>query len=38
VVASGTPEQIAGARQSYTGRYLRDYMAREGDRKKLKRA
>ena len=26
VVAAGTPEQIAASRQSYTGRYLRNYL------------
>ena len=27
IVAEGTPEQIAGARNSYTGRYLKEYAA-----------
>src|SRR5437588_8452292 len=28
VVATGTPEEIMRAKQSYTGKYLRDYLAR----------
>jgi excinuclease ABC subunit A len=31
VVASGTPEQIAAAAASYTGQYLRRYLARTGE-------
>jgi excinuclease ABC subunit A len=38
IVASGTPEQIAAATGSYTGKYLRAYLARSGEAKKLKRA
>ncbi|HXP30921.1 MAG TPA: excinuclease ABC subunit UvrA [Stellaceae bacterium] len=39
VVATGTPEQIAAAKDSYTGQYLRTYLARNaGEKKKLKRA
>ncbi len=37
VVAAGTPEQIAEVAASYTGQYLRSYLARSGQ-KKLKRA
>jgi excinuclease UvrABC ATPase subunit len=37
-VASGTPEQIAATKGSYTGDYLRSYLARSGEGKKLKRA
>ena len=35
---SGTPEQIAAAKGSYTGEYLRSYLARSAESKKLKRA
>ncbi len=38
IVATGTPEQIAAAKGSYTGAYLRTYLARSGEAKKLKRA
>jgi excinuclease ABC subunit A len=38
IVASGTPEQIAAAKGSYTGEYLRAYLARSSEAKKLKRA
>jgi excinuclease ABC subunit A len=39
IVATGTPEQIAAAKDSYTGQYLRAYLARSaGEKKKLKRA
>jgi excinuclease ABC subunit A len=38
VVATGTPEHIAEVEASYTGRYLRPYLARQGEKKKLKRA
>jgi excinuclease ABC subunit A len=39
VVATGTPEEIAQTKGSYTGDYLRDYLARNAsDKKKLKRA
>jgi excinuclease ABC subunit A len=31
VVASGTPEVIAGAAASYTGQYLKNYLARTGE-------
>jgi excinuclease ABC subunit A len=37
VVASGTPEQIAAAPASYTGQYLRNYLARAGDAAKRTR-
>jgi excinuclease ABC subunit A len=37
VVAAGTPEQVAEVEASYTGQYLRSYLARSGQ-KKLKRA
>jgi excinuclease ABC subunit A len=37
VVASGTPEQIAAAPESYTGQYLRSYLARRDEKKKLRR-
>ena len=38
IVASGTPEEIAATKGSYTGDYLRSYLARTGEGKKLKRA
>jgi excinuclease ABC subunit A len=38
VVASGTPEQIAATKGSYTGDYLRPYLARSAETRKLKRA
>jgi excinuclease ABC subunit A len=40
VVAVGTPEHIADVAASYTGQYLRAYLARAGlgEKKKLKRA
>jgi excinuclease ABC subunit A len=31
VVAGGTPEQVAAVPESYTGQYLRDYLARSGE-------
>jgi excinuclease ABC subunit A len=34
IVASGTPEDIAKAKESYTGRYLAPYLARGGARKR----
>ncbi len=37
VVATGTPEQVAEVAASYTGQYLRNYLARTGQRT-LKRA
>jgi excinuclease ABC subunit A len=37
VVASGTPEQIAEVRASYTGQYLRTYLARSGEAKRAKK-
>jgi len=37
VVATGTPEEVAEAAESYTGQYLRPYLARTAD-KKRKRA
>ena len=39
VVAAGTPEHIAAVPESYTGQYLRPYLARQGTvEKKKKRA
>jgi excinuclease ABC subunit A len=38
VVATGTPEQIAAAPESYTGQYLRSYLARRDEKKKVRRA
>ncbi len=38
IVATGTPEEIAATKASYTGEYLRSYLTRSGDAKKLKRA
>jgi excinuclease ABC subunit A len=38
IVASGTPEQIAAAKGSYTGEYLRPYLKQSAETKKLKRA
>jgi excinuclease ABC subunit A len=38
VVATGTPEQIAAAPESYTGQYLRSYLARRDEKKTKKRA
>ena len=39
IVASGTPEQIAEVKESYTGEYLRNYLARTaGERRRLRRA
>jgi excinuclease ABC subunit A len=38
VVATGTPEQIAAAAESYTGQYLKSYLARRDEKKKLRRA
>ena len=38
IIASGTPEDIAATKGSYTGDYLRLYLARSGEAKKLKRA
>jgi excinuclease ABC subunit A len=37
VVATGTPEDVAEAEESYTGQYLRPYLARLAE-KKRKRA
>ena len=37
VVAAGTPEQIADVPESYTGQYLRPYLARQGRAEKKKR-
>jgi len=37
VVASGKPEQIAAVATSYTGQYLRNYLARAGDATKRAR-
>ncbi len=31
IVAEGTPEEIARVKESYTGRYLREYLADSGD-------
>jgi len=38
IVASGTPEQIAATKGSYTGDYLRPYLKQNGETRKLKRA
>jgi excinuclease ABC subunit A len=38
IIATGTPEEIAAVKGSYTGDYLRNYLARSGEGKKLKRA
>jgi excinuclease ABC subunit A len=38
IVASGTPEQIADAKASYTGQYLRTYLERSGGERKKRRA
>jgi len=38
IVAAGTPETIAATKGSYTGEYLRSYLARSGEGKTLKRA
>ncbi|MGH9344045.1 MAG: excinuclease ABC subunit UvrA, partial [Terriglobia bacterium] len=38
IVATGTPEDIAAVPESFTGQYLRPYLARNGEKKKLKRA
>ncbi len=38
IIAAGTPEQIAATKGSYTGEYLRQYVTRTGENKKLKRA
>ena len=38
IIASGTPEQIVQAKASYTGQYLRPYLTRASESKKLKRA
>ncbi len=38
VVATGTPEQIAATKASYTGQYLRAYLDRMGGERKKKRA
>jgi excinuclease ABC subunit A len=34
IVATGTPEDIAASDQSYTGQYLRDYLARQPVRRR----
>jgi len=34
IVAEGTPEEVAKAKESYTGRYLRDLLGRRGARAK----
>jgi excinuclease ABC subunit A len=34
IVATGTPEQVAEVAESYTGRYLRPYLARTGQRQR----
>ena len=34
VVATGTPEQIAAAKASYTGQYLKAYLARYSEQKR----
>ncbi len=38
IVATGTPEQIAETKASYTGQYLRAYLDRMGGERKKKRA
>ncbi len=38
IIAAGTPETIAATKGSYTGDYLRTYLTRSGEKKKLKRA
>ena len=38
IVATGTPEQIAAAKGSYTGQYLRPYLERSAGEKKKRRA
>jgi len=38
IVATGTPEDVAQAKGSYTGEYLKAYLARTGGEKKRKRA
>ncbi len=35
VVATGTPEKIMKAKESHTGRYLREYLARSNGAAKL---
>ncbi|HEX7720666.1 MAG TPA: excinuclease ABC subunit UvrA [Pyrinomonadaceae bacterium] len=35
VVATGTPEEIMKVKESYTGKYLRDYLARSNGRTRL---
>jgi excinuclease ABC subunit A len=35
VVATGTPEKIMSAKESHTGRYLREYLARSNGKSKL---
>jgi excinuclease ABC subunit A len=37
IVATGTPEQVAAVAASYTGQYLRQYLARTGEKEKRKR-
>ena len=34
IVAAGTPEQVAEVAASYTGQYLRPYLARAGQRQR----
>ena len=34
IVATGTPEQVAEVAESYTGQYLRPYLARTGQRQR----
>jgi excinuclease ABC subunit A len=34
IVATGTPEDIASSEESYTGQYLRDYLARQPVRRR----
>ncbi len=38
IVAAGTPEKVAATAASYTGHYLRNYLTRSSESKKLKRA
>jgi excinuclease ABC subunit A len=37
VVASGTPEQVMAAAESYTGKYLRQYLTRNGELKRMRK-
>jgi excinuclease ABC subunit A len=37
VVAAGTPEQVMAVPESYTGKYLRQYLSRNGELKKVRK-